>query len=308
MNKYIDQITGPVIPLPTPFKENEDVDYEALSSYVSFLVESGIQNIMTTVGTSRFNLVNGEEIRKINETVVKAANGKAKTIVANPPYGRTADAVSYAKHAESIGADIFLAYYPERHYGDNYIIDFFQQLSDSANIGILIHEMPMRNGLGGGSIQYSVPLLHKLLDIENVIGVKEEALDIGYSNNLVKSISEKAVIIGAGGGMSRYLRDYWLGAKAFLGGIGNFYPALELEFYNHMLNKEFEEAHAIVNNIEIPFFGKIVPYGWHPSLKAMLSLNNHMLPYERKPMKQTTEEEKESIGKILSENNWLKNV
>ncbi len=305
MNKYINQITGPVIPLPTPFNEDESLDLNSLHSYVEFLVNKGIKNVMTTVGTSRYNLLSVEEIKEVNKTVVKAANGKANTIVANPPFGRLADAIDFAKHAEEIGATIFLAYHPERHYGDAYIIDFFQQLSDAVNIGILIHEMPMRNGLGGGSVQYSIELLNKLLAIENIIGVKEEALDVDYSNELVAAISEKAVIVGAGGGMSRYLRDYPLGAKAFLGGIGNFYPELELEFYKQITAGNEKEARRIVEEIEQPFFGEVVSAGWHPSLKGVLSINGHMKPFERKPMKQTTDAERKHLTQVLEKNNWL---
>ena len=222
MNKYINQITGPVIPLPTPFNEDESLDLDSLHSYVEFLVNKGIKNLMTTVGTSRYNLLSAEEIKEVNKTIVNAAAGKANTIVANPPFGRLADAIDFAKHAEEIGATIFLAYHPERHYGDEYIIDFFQQLSDAVNIGILIHEMPMRNGLGGGSIQYSIELLNKLLTIENIIGVKEEALDVDYSNELVEAISDKAVIVGAGGGNEQISKRLSFRCKSLFRGYRKF--------------------------------------------------------------------------------------
>lgn len=303
-NKYLDEIRGTVIPLPTPFNANESVDHESLTSYVKFLVDNGIPNVMTTVGTSRYNLLSADEIKAVNETVVKAANGKTKTIVANPPFGRQADAVDFAEHSREIGADLFLAYYPERYYGDEYLLDFFGAVADAAEIGVLIHEMPMRNGLGGGSVQYPISTLHKLLDIPNVIGLKEEALDMAYSGSVVRELSEKAVIIGAGGGMSRYLRDYWSGANAFLGGVGNFNPALEIEFFDAMQAKHYDKAYGIVNEVEIPFFQKIVPFGWHPSLKAMLALRGHMQAFERKPMKQTTVEERTKIDAILKANQW----
>lgn len=303
-NKYINQIQGPVIPLPTPFKQDESVDHESLHSYVSFLVKNGIPNIMTTVGTSRYNLLNAEEIMEVNETVVKAAAGKAKTIVANPPFGRQADAVKFAEHSKSIGADFYLAYYPERYYGDEYLIDFFSAISEAADIGILIHEMPMRNGLGGGSVQYPISTLHKLLEIPKVAGLKEEALDMAYSGNVVRELADKAIIIGAGGGMSRYLRDYWSGAKAYLGGIGNWSPQTEIEFFEAMQTKNYHKAYGIVNEVEIPLFQKLVPFGWHPSLKGILSIKGHMQSYERKPMKSTTDDERKRIETILLENNW----
>ncbi|HTL80349.1 MAG TPA: dihydrodipicolinate synthase family protein [Bacteroidia bacterium] len=306
MNKYIDKVTGPVIPLPTPFNSKFEVDYGALSSYVKFLVDNGIRNVMTTVGTSRFNLLTEDEVKKVNETVVKAAAGKAITIVANPLTGGTDKAIEFGKHAEQIGADLFLTYYPERYYGDDNTYDYLKAINDAVNIGILIHEMPMRNGYGPGNIQYSLPLLHRLLELKNIVGVKEEALDAEYSNKIVAEIKDKAVVIGAGGGMSRYyLRDHKLGSKAFLGGIGNFIPQLELEFYNAMMNGDQERAGKIVNEIEIPYFTKVVPVGWHPSLKAALALKGLMPAHERPPMKQYTAEETNVVKEAMKSNNWI---
>ncbi|MFK7905179.1 MAG: dihydrodipicolinate synthase family protein [Chitinophagales bacterium] len=304
-NKYIDKVTGPVIPLPTPFNANEEVAYEDLAKYVRFLIDNGIKNLMTTVGTSRFNLLSFEEVKKVNATVVEAAAGEAITIVANPLVGGTKMAIDFAKHSESIGADFLLAYFPERHYGEDNTYDFFEAVGNSTDIGILLHEMPMRNGIGGGSVQYSIPLLHRLLEIENVVGLKEESMNTGYSQKILKEIAHKAVIIGAGGGMSRYLRDYWLGAKAFLGGIGNFYPQLELDFYAAMMAKDYETAHKIVYEQEQPYFEKVVPMGWHPSLKVALAVKELMPLYERRPMKQASQEDKKYIHQILQNNNWL---
>jgi len=307
MNKYLNKITGPVIPLPIPFTECEEVDYVALESYVKWLVDNGIKNVMTTVGTSRYNLMTPDEAMKANETVVKAAAGKAISIVANPQFGGTKHAIEFAKHSESIGADIFLAYFPERHYGEENTYDYFKELSDSvSNIGILIHEMPMRNGFGGPQQQYSLELIDRILDLENVIGMKEEALDAEYSNQIVEKFSEKAVIIGAGGGMSRYLaRDFERGAKAYLGGIGGFAPQVELEFFDAMITGNTVEAEEIVKSIEKPYFDVVVPMGWHPSLKAALSVKGLMPKFERKPMRVMPDSEYDQIREIMNNNGWL---
>lgn len=300
-------INGPVIPLPTPFKENGEVDYTSMTNYVSFLATAGIPAVMTTVGTSRFNLVSNEEIMKLNEAVVAGGKGKCKTIVANPSVGSLATAIEFAKHAEKIGADYFLAYFPERFYGEENTFKFFETLDKTlTKTKILIHEMPMRNGLGGGQVQYSLELLDRLLALPNVVGLKEEALDAEYSNKIVERYSEKAIIIGAGGGMSRYLlRDHQRGSKAFLGGIGNFIPELELEFYKAITNGNKSRAEEIVNTIEIPYFNDVVPMGWHPTLKAALGLKKLMPRFERAPMIQIDGEQLKNMENILRKNNWL---
>ncbi|MDP4966025.1 MAG: dihydrodipicolinate synthase family protein [Salibacteraceae bacterium] len=302
----INKILGPVIPLPLPFNEDETVAYDALHSYVDFLVNNGIKNVMTTVGTSRFNLLTFDEIKKVNETVVKAANGRAKTIVANPAQGGTIHAIEFAKHAQEIGADFFLVCFPERDYGDEHTLPFFQRLHDATCIDILIHEMPRRNGLGLGSKQYGVELLEKLFAMKRIIGLKEEALDAEYSNMLVERFSKEAIIIGAGGGMSRYLyRDFERGSKAFLGGLGNFKPSIEIEFYDAITSGNRDRAAVIVEDIELKYFEQVVPIGWHPHLKAALAIKGLMPNWERSPMKNLSSEEVSTIAKAFKANNWL---
>lgn len=300
-------VSGPVIPLPTPFTREYSVDYAAMENYVSFLAGAGIKNVMTTVGTSRYNLLSDEEIMQLNKAVVNAGKGKLVTMVANPPVGSLARAVDFAKHAESIGADFFLAYYPERFYGEENTFRFFETINNVLNkTHILIHEMPMRNGLGGGQVQYSLELLEKLLTLPNVAGFKEEALDAEYSNKIVERFHDKAVIIGAGGGMSRYLlRDHQRGAKAFLGGIGNFLPSLELEFFEAITNGNRAKAEEIVNNTELPYFNEVVPMGWHPTLKAALAVKKLMPPYERPPMIEISGEALEKLKNVMKSKNLI---
>ncbi len=298
-------VTGPVIPLPTPFNSDFDVDYNALATYVRFLADNGIQTVMSTVGTSRFNLLTTEEMLQINKTVIEAAAGKAKTIVSTPMTGSTRQCIQFAQHAKENGADILLVYHPERHYGDDTLYEFIHAIASAVDIAIMLHEMPMRNGQGGGQVQYSIPLLQRLLDIPNVIGMKEESLDINYGNQVVKATSERALIVGAGGGMSRYLRDHWNGARAFLGGIGNFQPEIELDFFNKMISGDYGGAHEIVYNTELPYFGAVVPMGWHISLKEALHLKGLMPPYERPPLRRILPEQREQLKTVMQNNGWL---
>jgi len=278
-------IQGPVIPIPVPFKNDTSIDLKALENYIDFLSQFNLGGLMTTAGTTTFNLLSKQEIFTINETVCRVANGRVPTIVGNSSYGDINSSIEFTLHAKEIGADYCIIYYPDRYYGDDSIYDFFKTISKSVSQPLLIHEMPMRNGLGKGSVQYSMKLLEKLFKIDMIRGIKEESLDTFYSNEIVKVFSSKVEIIGAGGGMSRFLsRDYNLGSKAFLGGIGNFNPQLEIEFYSLITNNKFDDAKHLVATKEAPLFDKVIPFGWHPSLKAMLSIKGFMNNINRKPM------------------------
>lgn len=303
---YNKLIKGPVIPIPTFFNKDETVNYKDLTNYVEFLSHSNIQTVMTTVGTSRYNLLNWEEIKYNNKALVSGSGKSTQSIVANPTTGGLRNTIEFGKHAQEIGADYFLVYFPERDYGHENTLSYFKELNKELKIKMLIHEMPMRNGTGAGSKQYSINMLEQLFKMENIIGLKEESLDPDYSNEIVQNFSDEFIIIGAGGGMSRYLnRDHQRKAMAYLGGIGNFKPDLELDFYNAMCSENLDRAKDIVENIELKYFEKVVPLGWHPSLKIAIHLKGFGTKYERRPMKVFSDDEINYMKSILQEFNLI---
>ena len=118
-------ITGPVFPILTPFKENGAVDHPALQNYVEFLIASGAKTMLTTVGTSRFNLLSDIEIMEVNKTFSSVSSPNTIKIAAGPMTGDLKTNIEFAQHAEQHGADAYIAFFPERWYGVEAILDFF---------------------------------------------------------------------------------------------------------------------------------------------------------------------------------------
>ena len=301
------KMKGPVFPIPTPFTDDFNVDYASIKSYVEFLINAGAATLMVTVGTSRFSLLTIEEIVAVNAAVVKAAAGRAVTIAANPIVGPTTLSVEVAKEAEKAGADLFLAIYPERYYTDEAICGFYSDLAEAVDIGILIHEMHMRTGIGGPVPypNYSIPLINKLLNIENVLGMKEECNDLEYSAGIYREFSGSSIIIGGSGGMGNFMNAYQHGAISYLVGIGNFLPELEIEFYSALTGGDLDRAEEIVSTIEAPFFDAAVPLGWHLALKEAMEIKGLIGAYERPPMLRIDEAGRAKLKEALVKSKLL---
>jgi len=296
------KLEGPVFPLPTPFTADGAIDHDALARYVDFLCGAGVPAVMSTIGTSRFNLLDFAEIKAVNATIAKAAKGRCIVIVAGPLVGTTDVNVDFARHAESAGADAYIAFFPERYYGEEPVYTFFRALSDAVSIGIMIHEMPMRSGYGGNQ-QYSLDLLDRLTDMPGVVGMKEECMDGNYAYLLHRRLSGKCGIIGAGS-KRLYMRDFHAGARAYLVGIGNFFPRVALDFYQALRDGKTDRAHAIVRTYEDPYFELAVSLGWHIALKETMHLLGLMPPHERAPMPRLTPTQLEKLTKRVDELGW----
>jgi 4-hydroxy-tetrahydrodipicolinate synthase len=300
--KFLDLVKGPVFPIPTPFRCDGDVDYDSLEKYVDFLVRSDAQVIMVTVGTSRFDILTVNEMMEVNERVAKTVAGRAVTIVTTPTTGPTSQAEEFAQHAQSIKADGILAVYPDRYYSDDSIYRFFESISNSCTIGVLIHEKPIRSGRSGIGLQtnYSPELVEKIATIENVVGMKEECgqPELAYKFNIL--LKDKFLIIGGGGGMMDYLTAHQWGQPAYLVSIGNFIPKIELDFYQALSRGDYEKAKFAVFEKEVPFFETAVKFGWHLALKEALEYLGLMEAWERSPLLRLPDDERNSIRKVMS--------
>jgi dihydrodipicolinate synthase/N-acetylneuraminate lyase len=258
---------------------------------------------MTTVGTSRFNLMSQDEILAVNETVARVVDGRAIMIAAGNQAGSVASNIQWAQHAEAIGADAYIAFFPERWYGDEAVFNFFKQLTDSVSIGIMIHEIPMRSGYGG-HMQFSLDLLERLLSLPGLVGMKEECMDGGYAYRLYRRLEGKCAIIGAGA-MRNFMRDFHAGAKSNLVGLGSFFPKVEIAFQKALKEGKMELAHKIVRDYEDPYFDLAVELGWHPQLKEALHLFGLMPPHERPPMSRLTAEKQARLRACFESLGWF---
>lgn len=295
------KIKGPVFPIPTAFKENGDVDYEATKNYVEFLLDSGAKNILVTVGTSRFNLLDEEEMLEVNRVVGKTTKEKGGiAILTNGLVGSLKTSLKFAQVAKEVNADALMVFYPERYYDDESIVNFFEAIGE-AGVPLMIHEMPMRAGSNKVSnpVQYSLNLIDKLLNLDCVIGMKEESGNFNHSHKLISKYSKNFSLILAGGSKRLYMSLFPFGADTYLVGIGNLVPKLALEFWNFIEQKDYDNAFRLEKEYESPFFDEAFNHGWHLSMKEGMSYLGLMSREERLPFKAMPLDEAKSLYKVI---------
>lgn len=304
--RFIKNVKGPVFPVPTPFKENGEVDYPGLSRYVAFLLEQGAETIMVTVGTSRFDLLTVDEMLEVNRIVAQTVGGKGSVIVTTSTNGPTAQAQKFVQRAEKDGADGILLVFPDRYYSDDQILQYYKDVASVCSLGILVHLAAIRAGCGGigPMVQYSPALLQRIMDIENVVGVKEESHDAGLSYQYNRTLTDRCVVIGGAGGMRDFMTKHQWGQQAYLVSVGNFIPQLEIAFYQSIISGDYQSAKEIIFRYEEPFFRIAVKSGWHIALKEAMALQGLMSRWERSPMSQLAEQDQDDIIKLLKDQVW----
>ena len=59
----------PVIAIPPSYDKSENLETDSTKSYLNYLKENGAECVMTTAGTSQFNLLSTEEVHALNKAV-----------------------------------------------------------------------------------------------------------------------------------------------------------------------------------------------------------------------------------------------
>jgi len=283
------KIEGPVFSILTPFNpKNDEIDFEALENYIQKIFDAGGRVFYVMAYNSRYSQLTFDEILALNYFVskkVKELSSDNFVIVADPPHCATKHSIEFAQHAESCGADIISLIVREKFYFEDQIYQHFKIINDTCGIGILIHEMPFLNGLGGPIVNWPVSLLDRVADLSNVIAIKEDAKDDQYSHQVIELLKDRLSIIISGGGKRQWLRFADQGCQAWLNGIGVFEPKLATLFWDAYKISNQTVVEKIVKEIEEPFFEHGVrKYGWHLSIKVALEHFGIMSQHDRMPL------------------------
>ena len=292
LEKTKQKIKGPVFSIITPFTEGgRDVDFEALIRYVKFLYSKGAKAFYVMGYCSRFSVLSDIEIMRVNETVVRTVkefgDPECVSIIADPLHCSTETSIQFAQHGELIGADIISLLFREKVYFEGQVYEHFKDISDNCNIGMLIHEMSLNNGIPGKPplINWSLDSLDKVASLKNVIALKEDAKEDDYTRKVSDLVSDRLAIIISGHGMRQWSR-FSDSISAWLCGIGGVNPRIELDFYDAWESGDEDKCEKIITSAELPFNEIKDTFGWHLGIKSAMDIMGIMSRQERSPLRE----------------------
>jgi 4-hydroxy-tetrahydrodipicolinate synthase len=287
----------------TPFKKDEEVDWDALGKYLDLVYERGGRIFYAMAYNSRYSQLTDKEIKELNSFVirrVKENDPENICIVGDPIHCSTRTSVEFAQHAQAEGADLISLLFREKLFFENQVVTHFQRVADASDIGILVHEMPFLSGLNGQPVNWPVSLLDRVADIRSVVAIKEDAKDDAYTRAVLETLRGRMAVVLSGGGKRQWLRFKDAGAGAWLNGIGVFEPGLVNRFWEAYQQGEQALMDRIVGEIEVPFFEECVGrFGWHVAIKSAMETREVMPRTERMPMMALPEAEHEQVADVI---------
>jgi len=160
-----------LVPLVTPFKEDQSVDYDAAVSITEKLIaDKQADSIVLTGTTGEFFTMDFDERVKMFK-VIKEAVGKKIPLMAGVGCASTIETIALAEKAEEIGFEIMMVvspYYTKPTQKELY--NHFKKVAESVNIQMMLYNIPIFTG-----VNINPETVARLSEIKNIVAIKEEA-------------------------------------------------------------------------------------------------------------------------------------
>lgn len=172
---------GAGVAIVTPFKENTEVDYEALGNMIDYQIDNGTDAIIICGTTGEASTLTHEEhLECIRYTVDKV--NKRVPVVAGTGSNCTETAIYLSKEASKYGADGLLVVTPYYNKATQKgLVEHYTEIAKSVDTPIIMYNVPGRTGCN--ILPETVAKLVK--NVDNIVGIKEATGNISQVAKLM---------------------------------------------------------------------------------------------------------------------------
>ena len=273
--------------LITPMKDGA-VDEAAFRKFVGWQIAEGTHGLVPVGTTGESPTVTPEEHKRIVKICVEVAAGRVP-VIAGAGSNSTAEAIEYARHAKTAGADAALVVVP--YYNkptQDGIYAHYRAIAEAVDIPIIVYNVPGRT-VASISVETLARLSH---DCKNIVGTKDASADLTRPSRQRLASGVNFIQMSGEDGTA-------LGFNAH-GGVGcisvtaNVAPKLCSQLQEATLRGDYAEALKIQDRLMPLHHAMFVETSPGP-VKYAVSLLGHCTPEARLPMVPISEESKACV-------------
>lgn len=161
-----------LLPLITPYGENEEVNYDTYAELIEYLIEKDLCDTFIVTGTTgEASLLTFDERVKLMETALRAADGR-KPVIAGTGCASTKETIALTKEAEKRGIEVCMIVAPfyNKPTQDGLYLHYKAIAEACPKTKILLYNIPIFVG-----VNLEPETVGRLAAIDNIIGIKDEA-------------------------------------------------------------------------------------------------------------------------------------
>lgn len=287
MNKFY----GTGVAMVTPFDGSGQVDYDALKKLIDYLIEGGIDYLVSLGTTGESATLNKSEKKKVWAFTAEVNKGRVP-LVAGIGGNNTAEVVEEIKNFDTTGYDAILSASPNYNKPTQQgIYLHYKAIAEVATLPIILYNVPSRTG-SNIAADTTVKLAK---EFKNIIAIKEASGNFDQLNHIMRDKPEDFMMISGDDPISFPMIA--MGAVGVISVVGNALPKQFSTMIDLCLEGKFKEAqHGHFDLIEFTrlMFVDGSPAGVKTALKELGVCGDTV----RLPLVQVNEDVK---GKIIAE-------
>jgi len=177
---------GSWVAIPTPFTEEDEIDYGGFQKLIHFQVQHGSDGLLLMGSTGESPSLTMDERREILDRVLLYAADKIP-VLAGTTCGNTKQTIELSRHARQAGADgLLLVVPPYLKPTQDGLYEHFKAVAQAVDIPVAIYNNPGRVG-----VNIDPPTVVELSKIPNIVADKEAMGNIGQLVRIRREIGEK---------------------------------------------------------------------------------------------------------------------
>lgn len=291
------RMNGVVPPMITPFTQSGELDLEGLKTLVNYLSEK-VHGLFICGSYGCGPMMDVEERKKVTEVTLAENKGKVD-VIAHVGSTSTRTSVELTKHAAAQGVQAVAAVGPYYfHHQRDSVLSFYEDLVKAAN-GVPVY---VYNNPGFQGYTMDLNLVKGLRDV-GVHGIKDATFNIIEHAAYHRVLGDSFDI--ALGTEAMFLSAAALGTRAFIPGLGNAFPEMNVQMFEEAMRKDFDACRTtqfLINQMrDVMYLARSTQL----AVYAMLELRGIVTTYPRKPFLSASEEEKTRMRNALKELNVL---
>jgi len=284
------------VALITPFKEDESVDYDALSRLVDYQLQNGTDYLVILGTTAETPTLADDEKEKIVKFVVSKVRGRIP-LVLGVGGNCTRAVVEQLKQNNFDGIDAILSVTPYYNKpSQEGLYQHYKAVSEATKLPIVLYNVPGRTGVN----MTAETTLRIARECKNAIAIKEASGNITQMDDIIKNKPANFNVISGDDGITFPLVT--LGAIGVISVIGNAFPREFSRMVRLALAGDYDNARTIHHSFT-ELFDLLFVDGNPAGVKSMLNAMGFIENKLRLPLVPTRITTFEKIRCVLNQLN-----
>lgn len=187
---FRETLAGTGVAVVTPFKADLTVDYKALGKLLNFLLDNGVQYIVTMGTTGETPVLSKEEKKSIIEFTYSHIAGRVPVVV-GVGGNSTQDVISDLQYFPLEQATAVLSASPYYNKpSQEGLYQHYKALAEASAKPIILYNVPGRTGKN-----MTAETTLRLAGVPNIVGIKEASGDLVQCMQILKDRPEKFLVV-----------------------------------------------------------------------------------------------------------------